>query len=86
MKLSIAFQASYSHLLSPLCLLVSAGLPVTAQTSGNGNINGTITDQSGAAVPNATVVVRNTDTGVSRTLTTNADGVLHGQLPPARPL
>jgi hypothetical protein len=46
-----------------------------AQTSGNGNIVGTVTDPSGAAVPNATVVVTNTDTGVSRTLTTNGDGL-----------
>ena len=49
--------------------------PVMAQTSGNGNIVGTITDPSGAAVPNATVVVTNTDTGVSRTLRTNGDGL-----------
>ena len=55
--------------------LIAAGLPLAAQTSGNGNINGTITDQSGAAVPNVTVVVRNTDTEVSRTLTTNGDGI-----------
>jgi Carboxypeptidase regulatory-like domain len=51
-----------------------AGLSATAQTTGNGNINGTITDQSGAAVPNSDVVVLNTDTGASRTLTTNNDG------------
>ena len=50
-------------------------LPVMAQTSGNGNIVGTVTDPSGAVVPNATVVVTNTDTGVSRTLTTNGDGL-----------
>jgi Carboxypeptidase regulatory-like domain/TonB dependent receptor len=55
--------------------LVAAGLTAAAQTSGNGNINGTITDQSGAAVPNSPVVVLNTDTGVSRTLTTNGDGL-----------
>src|SRR5579864_550206 len=50
-------------------------LPVVAQTSGNGNIVGTVTDPSGAVVPNATVVVTNTDTSVSRTLTTNGDGL-----------
>jgi hypothetical protein len=55
-------------------LVIAAGLPLAAQTSGNGNINGTITDQSGAAVPNVTVVVLNIDTGVTRTLTTNGDG------------
>jgi Carboxypeptidase regulatory-like domain/TonB dependent receptor len=55
--------------------LIAASLPLAAQTSGNGTINGTVTDQSGAFVPDASVVVRNIDTGVSRSLTTNADGV-----------
>jgi hypothetical protein len=54
--------------------LVFAGPPISAQTSGVGNITGTVTDTSGAAVPNAPVVVLNSDTGVTRTITTNADG------------
>ncbi|HYK90357.1 MAG TPA: carboxypeptidase-like regulatory domain-containing protein, partial [Acidobacteriota bacterium] len=37
-------------------------------------IVGTVTDPSGAAVPNATVTVTNTGTGQSRTITTNAVG------------
>jgi hypothetical protein len=50
-------------------------LPVLAQTSGNGNIAGVVTDASGAAVPGASVVVINTDTGVARKLTTNGGGI-----------
>jgi hypothetical protein len=73
MKLSFAFKR-FSLFAVAANFLVLAGRPVAAQTSGNGNINGTITDSSGAAVPNTTVVVLNTDTGVSRTLTTNGDG------------
>lgn len=72
----------YRHLCKALSVAVTAfvfslcfTLPVVAQTSGNGNIVGTVTDPSGAAVPNATVLVTNTDTGVSRTLTTNGDGL-----------
>jgi hypothetical protein len=54
--------------------LVSAGCPIAAQTAGAGNIVGTVTDSSGATVPNATVVITNTDTGAIRTLTTNSTG------------
>jgi hypothetical protein len=74
MKLQILCRRVFTIAVVAL-LLVTAGLPAAAQTSGNGNINGTITDQSGAAVPNSPVVVLNTDTGVSRTLTTNGDGL-----------
>ena len=35
---------------------------------------GTITDQTGAAVPNASIVITNTDTGISRTITSGTDG------------
>jgi hypothetical protein len=55
-------------------LLALTAHPLAAQTSGNGNINGTVTDQTGAAVPNTAIVVVNTDTGVTRTLATNNDG------------
>ena len=55
-------------------LAVSAVRPASAQTSGVGNITGTVTDSTGATVTNATVVVLDTDTGISRTLKTDADG------------
>jgi len=74
MKLPNACRSVLTFAVAAL-FLIAAGLPLAAQTSGNGTINGTVTDQSGAFVPNAPVVVRNIDTGVSRNLTTNADGV-----------
>lgn len=40
----------------------------------NGSIRGRVSDASGAAVPNATVVVRNTATGFTRTVQSNEDG------------
>ena len=71
MKLSSIYQRLLTF---AVVLFLGAGLPLAAQTSGVGNITGTITDSTGASVTNATVVVLNVDTGVSRTITTNADG------------
>src|SRR5215813_4156121 len=54
-----------------LCLVLSSS--VFAQVAG-GSISGTVTDASGAVVPNAQVTVLNTATGVMRTLVTNDSG------------
>ena len=45
-----------------------------AQTSSTGAIKGTVTDASGAVVPNANVEVTNSGTGLTRSATTQADG------------
>ena len=50
------------------------------------NISGTVTDQSGGAVPGASVTVRNVGTGVTRTLQTNAGGALRGACSSGRKL
>src|ERR1700716_3531010 len=52
--------------------LVSA--PLYAQVAG-ANLSGTVTDASGAGVPNATVWIKNTATGIVRDITTDSDGV-----------
>jgi hypothetical protein len=62
-------------LVAAAALTLSCTLSLTAQTSGNGNIAGTVTDPTGAAVPGATVVVTNTETGVSRKVITNSVGI-----------
>lgn len=46
-----------------------------AQSIVTGAVSGTITDPSGAVVPNATVTLTNTATGESQTATTNANGL-----------
>ena len=54
-----------------------------AQTVQTGSISGTVTDPSGAAVSNAKVVITNTSTGQSTTMSTNGAGVYNsGSLVP----
>src|ERR1700736_4353678 len=48
-------------------------LPLRAQVAG-GTLSGTITDPSGSVVPNAEVVIKNSATGITKNITTNADG------------
>ncbi len=58
---------------------------VHAQTIGTGSIQGTIQDQSGAVVPNATVTVLGSDTGYTVTQQTSGAGLyLFSSLPPAK--
>src|SRR3984885_586625 len=54
--------------------LALTAAPVYAQVVG-GSIGGTITDASGAAIPGATVVIRNQETGSQRQLITNGEGL-----------
>ena len=53
-------------------LLASAAY---AQQTGAATLNGTITDQSGAAVPAAKVTVTQTSTGLSRSAETTSGGL-----------
>jgi hypothetical protein len=46
-----------------------------AQSAGTAEIRGTITDQTGALVPGASIIVRSLDTGAERNLTSNEAGI-----------
>jgi outer membrane receptor protein involved in Fe transport len=56
-----------------LLMLIGISTFVSAQTI-NGNITGTVLDQQGAAIPNATVTATNTETGSQRSVSTNEEG------------
>ncbi len=59
------------NIFALLALLAGAAI---AQVSGSGTITGTITDPSGAAVPGASITIKNVDTGIERKLDTNDAG------------
>jgi hypothetical protein len=73
-------QMTSCGVLLGLLFLVAPLLP--AQTPAVGSLTGKLTETSGAAVPNATVTVTNTDTGQTRTGATGADGVYQFTLLP----
>src|ERR1700675_2444370 len=57
------------------CAVLIAVAPAFSQaSSANGRIEGTVLDQSGAVVAGATVTAKNTGTGTSSDLTSDATG------------
>src|SRR5580704_13185793 len=56
------------------CLLIALGEQSLAQSITSGDVTGTVTDPSGAAIPGSDVILTNTSTGASQKVTTNADG------------
>ena len=61
--------------LAVLALLGSFAGTVFAQAAGSGQITGTVRDPNGLVMPAARVVVRNIDTGIDKTLSTNEAGI-----------
>jgi hypothetical protein len=55
-------------------LLLCCGAALEAQTI-TGSVNGTVTDPTGAVIPNAKVTATNIDTGIETPSTTNNDGI-----------
>src|SRR5947207_68185 len=61
-------------LLFPLLMLVAAFATSSALAQSTATVQGTVTDNKGAVIPNATVVVRNRNTSTERTTQTDSDG------------
>jgi hypothetical protein len=64
----------YSILLRISLLVVIATSCVAARAQDTASITGTVTDSSGAAVPNAQVAVKNSEHGINRSSTSNGSG------------
>src|SRR5579863_4750887 len=71
-KWSVAYSCALAVLLFGLAVMATSSL--WAQTSTTGNIAGLVTDPTGAVVPGASVTLRNLDTGISTSKTSNAEG------------
>ncbi len=59
--------------LAALCAFVLPG-SLRAQSLISGDIAGSVSDPTGAAVPNATITVTSKATGAAQVVTTNAEG------------
>ena len=58
----------------PVLFFALAAISASAQTGNAGPVHGTVTDQSGAVIPNATVHLTNSSSGLDRTAVTDATG------------
>jgi len=67
-----------------ICLAAAAAVAAQSQIT-TAVIDGTVVDASGAVLPGVDVEIRNVDTNLTRTLTTDRDGRFVAlQLPPGR--
>jgi Carboxypeptidase regulatory-like domain/TonB-dependent Receptor Plug Domain len=74
MKTTTLLRSQVTAVLA-LTLLLALFVPaLLAQSAGTSALAGTVTDPSGAAIPNVTVTITNNGTGQSRTATTGSDG------------
>jgi len=71
--MSNRFRTTHLELLSLFLLLLPAGPHLVGQVN-TGDVLGTVTDVSGAVIPDAKVTIRNTATGISRTVQTGKTG------------
>lgn len=58
-----------------LVLLIGIGVQMLSAQTVSGTLRGTVTDSNGAFVPNATITVRNKDTGLERKIVSSDEGL-----------
>ena len=75
----------FASVLAVALLLCVPALSVAQSQATTGVIEGTVSDPTGAPIPGATVVVKNTATNLERTLATDTDGRFRALLLPTGP-
>ena len=75
------FATRLATLVAVIALVLGLAPQAQAQLS-TATISGVVTDTTGAAVPNATVTLVQTETNFSRVVTTKADGTYHEEFLP----
>jgi len=73
LQMESSFQAAWRFLAGLLALFFLCGAVAIAQQE-TGQISGTVTDQSGAVIPDSKITVTNTGTNATRTAVTSAAG------------
>ena len=71
---SIARHTFCAWIFAALLVFTGAGINHLNGQSATATVQGTVTDMSGAAIPDAAVQLKNTGTGASRTVNTDAQG------------
>jgi Carboxypeptidase regulatory-like domain len=82
MKITTLLRSQVTALLALTLLLALLVSNVMAQSAGTSALSGTVTDPSGAAIPNVTITITSNATGQSRTSTTGSDGTYRFTLMP----
>ena len=65
---------SVSSVLFGLLLVLVFGSQMVLAQVNTATISGTVQDESGAVIPGVAITVRNVDTGLSRSLSSDAEG------------
>ncbi len=76
------YKLLFALVLSCCCFAFGVTSALAQSQASTGQIVGTVRDPQGAALPNASVTVNNTATGLTQTLTTNQDGLFRAVLLP----
>ncbi len=76
MKVRSNFKTCLNRILPILSLIIVFSVGVFTQSeAGNASAEGSVKDANGAIVQGATVVIKNLETGLERTVSTNEDGI-----------